>query len=75
MAAWQPVTFAAKIGAWNTRKGSSPSTAVDVGELPQREDGLVPAARELAREGEESHQVAIVATELPSEKDARHARC
>ena len=44
----------------------------DVRKVPQREDRLVPPALEFARKGYESHQVAVVAAEFPSKKDARH---
>ena len=45
---------------------------IDVGELAHGEDRLVPAPTELAAEREQPHQVSVVATELPREKDARH---
>jgi hypothetical protein len=43
-----------------------------VGEVPQCEDRLVSAGSEFAREGEKSHQVAIVAPEFPRKKNAGH---
>ena len=43
-------------------------------EIPQREHGLVPTPRELARQGEEAHQVTVIATELHARRMRATAR-
>ncbi len=45
---------------------------VDKRQLAQREHRFVPASCELTRQSEKAHQVTVIATELPREKDACH---
>jgi hypothetical protein len=64
------MTCPANIGAWKNPEGFVAQYGFDVRELPQGEDGLVPAQREFPREGEEPHQVTVITTEFQARRIA-----